>query len=61
MRTGSIRASLLAAVAFLASAAMADDTGGGKRPLLTDDTGGGKRPLLLDDTAGGKRPLIAVL
>jgi hypothetical protein len=57
----SIRASLLAAVALLANVALADDTGGGKRPLLLDDTGGGKRPLLTDDTGGGKRPLIAVL
>ena len=39
-------------------AAVADDTGGGKRPLLLDDTGGGKRPLLFDDTGGGKRPLL---
>jgi hypothetical protein len=58
MRIRSIRASLLVAVALLANAAIADDTAGGKRPLLTDDTAGGKRPLLFDDTAGGKRPLL---
>jgi hypothetical protein len=44
MRISSIRGSLLAAVALLANVATADDTGGGKRPLLLDDTGGGKRP-----------------
>ena len=46
--------------AVMANAALADDTGGAKRPLfqLTDDTGGAKRPLLVDDTGGAKRPLF---